>query len=135
MKLIKIVNAYIALGVLSKEKMRFKDSLNVKLLRNKMSYIYNIFADEEKTIVERVCAKDAEGNAILHKNGYFEFKSPEAKEDYIKSIKEISEYKVDLKKEGIEPITISPPNTITAELLEALEDFVMFEEDTNEGAS
>lgn len=135
MKLINIVNAYIALGVLFKEKMKFKDSLNVKLLRNKLKPYYEIFADEEKRIVERVCAKDSNGKPVMDAKGFFEFSSEESKDEYTRSILAASYEEVDLESEGISVITITPPNTITAELLEALDGFVMFEEDTNEGAS
>ena len=135
MKLIKIINAYIALGILAKEKFKFKDSLNIKLLRNKLNAYYEIFADEEKRIVERVCVKDSNGKPVMHAKGYFEFSSDESKNEYVKSMESASNEEVDLEKEGISVITITPPNTITAELLEALDGFVIFKEDTNEGAS
>ena len=133
MELIKIVNAYMAMNILSKEKLKFKDALNLSIAKNKLKEWYNFFAENERAIVAEVSKKDEKGAPVRHPDGHFEFESDAAKSKYLHDMEELSTLEVG-DKDYI-TVIISPPTTITAELLEALDGFVFFEEASNEGAS
>jgi hypothetical protein len=122
-----------ALGILAREKLRFKDSLKILLLKNKLKNWYDIFAEEERKLVEHVAKKDDHGKPIKYPDGHFDFASEETKEEYLKKMAEMSTTEVD--DMDIETISIQPPNSISAEIIEALDGFVIFEEKENESAT
>lgn len=133
MKLIKIVNAYMAMCVLSKEKLKFKDALDLTIAKNKLKESYDFFAKAERDIVSEVAKKDEFGKLIRHPDGHFDFKDDASKEVYLRKMEELST--VDVDDISYIAIAIEPPATITAELLEALDGFVIFKEASDEGAS
>ena len=125
MELIKHVNAYMALNTLLKEKYTYKDAYAIVKLKNVLKENFEFFRDKEREIVSRT----AKENSV--KGTYFEFADVKAKEEYEKEMLELSILDV----EAIEKITLSPPERITPETLEALADFVIFKEVNDEGAS
>lgn len=121
MELIKHVNAYMALSALSKEKYSYKDAYAIVKLKNTLKEDFDFFGQKEREIVARTSKKDSVvGN-------YFEFENSKAKEEYERSMLELSTVQV----ESPEKITVSPPERITPEMLEALLGFVEFKEDEN----
>ena len=133
MKLIKIVNAYMAMCVLAKEKLKFKDALNLTIAKNKFKESYDFFAKAERDIVSEVAKKDDHGKPIRYADGHFDFRDDSAKDVYIRRMEELSS--VDVDDMSYTVIAIDPPDKITAELLEALNGFVIFKEVSDEGAS
>ena len=131
MKLIKIVNAYMAMGILAKERMRYKDSLLLKMARTQLKSYYDLFAEEERNIVAKVSKKDEKGSPIKYSDGHFEFASEESRAEYIRSMTELSGFEV--SDSDIKVVVVSPPEMVSADTLEALDGFVIFEErDKNE---
>lgn len=131
MKLIKIVNAYMAMGILAKERMRYKDSLALKMARTQLKSYYDLFAEEERNIVAKVSKKDEKGSPIKYSDGHFEFASEESRAEYIRSMTELSGFEV--SDSNIKVAVVSPPEMVSADTLEALDGFVIFEErDKNE---
>ena len=133
MKLIKAVNAYMAMSILSKEKMKFKDALNLTMAKNKLKESYEFFASQEKDIVLSTCKKDNNGVPIKFSDGHFEFENEEARNKYKKDMEELSS--IEIPEKDYLTVVISPPPTISVELIEALDGFVFFEEAPSEGAS
>lgn len=127
MKLIKIVDAYLALGILSKCSLPFKDALKITFIKGKIKPSYEFFAAEEKSLVMRICAKDEKGYPIKTDDGGYAFKDEQSKEEYLVKMKELADFEVDT----VDPITITPPEKISASVIEALDGFVKFEEAQN----
>ena len=125
MKLIKAVDAYLALGILAKEQLPFGDSLKISAQRKQLKPLYDFFAEEEQKIVCEVSKKDNNGKAIRHSDGHFEFENEASKQTYHSKMSELSTFEIG----EVDIIKISPPEKISADIIEALEDIVIFEEE------
>ena len=127
MELIKAVDAYVALGILSKEQLPFADSAQIFMQKKKLEPLYELFAEEEKKLVASVAKKDESGKTQRFPDGHFEFANEEAKKIYKNKMDEITT--LDIGK--VDTITITAPPTISAQLLEVLDGFVIFKEKNN----
>ena len=108
MELIKAVDAYLALGILAKEQLPFKDSLKISAHRKQLKPLYDFFAEEEQKIVCEVSKKDNNGKAIRHPDGHFEFENEVSKLTYKSKMSELSKFDVG----DISIIKINPPEKI-----------------------
>lgn len=127
MELVKAVDAYVALGILSNEKLPFADSAQIFMMKKKLKPLYELFAEEEKKLVASVAKKDESGKTQRFPDGHFEFSDEEAKNTYKNKMNEITSF--DIGK--VDTITITAPPTISAQLLEVLDGFVIFKERDN----
>ena len=125
MELIKKVNAYMALSVLSKEKFSYKDAYSIATLKQNLKEDYEFFSNEERALVSKVSKKDGNGKVQTFPDGHFEFENEEKAKEYNESMRELSM----LDTTAPEKIKITPPSSITPELLEVLLDFIDFEEE------
>ena len=82
MELVKAVDAYVALGILSNEKLPFADSAQIFMMKKKLKPLYELFAEEEKKLVASVAKKDESGKTQRFPDGHFEFADEEAKNTY-----------------------------------------------------
>ena len=89
---------------------------------------YNFFLQEEKKLVYEYAAQTKDGNPNVSASGVITFKSPEAKQEYVKKFAELGLQECDVK---INPVKLTAEEfgdqMITPEMMARLDGIIIFE--------
>lgn len=131
MKLIKYVNAHLALALLSKKEFPYSVSLKLVTLKKKIAPKVEFYSAEENKLAARYACKDEKGHPIIS-GGRFECVGDTDAERHANA-KEFEAKRRELgltdDDETFERVTVKVPEdfALSPESLEALSDFVEFE--------
>ncbi len=123
MKLIKVVNAYLAADEMSREKWPYAVSLAVVKVKRALKDEFDFFADKERELIVQYAAMDARGNIRLTPEGRFVFRDPADGADYEQKRRELGETEVTPTHRLLR---VRAPAEIKPAHIEALEGFVEF---------
>lgn len=126
MKLIEVVNAYMAADEMSREKWPYAISLAVVKVKRALRDEMNFFLEEERKLVASYAATDDRGNIRLTPEGRFVFRDPADGADYERKRRELGETEITPTHKLLR---VKAPSEIKPSFIEALEGFIEFAEE------
>lgn len=123
MKLIECVNAYLALGELSKQEWSFQDALAIYQMQKALEEKVEFFTRQEQALVKTYGAKDQDGKVEIQPDGTVRLIDPEAARAYAQKRQELMETPVT----DIQKATVQAPAVIRPEILAASQAVLCFE--------
>lgn len=126
MKLIECANAYMATLTLEHQEMDSKTAYALVRLKRKLRDDADFFLMEEKNLVEKYADRDENGEIIMETPARVRIQDPEREKEYERARKELCEIEV---QEELTPWHAPMPRSIQPVQLEALEGFIVFEEE------
>ena len=127
MKLIECVNAYMAAVELSQQDLDFKTAYALVRLKKKLQTQFDFIAKEEAKLTEEYADRDENGEIIWKGPGKFQIRDIKRVEEYSKRREELGDMDV---QEEFTPWRAPVPKSIKPANLEALEGFIVFEEES-----
>lgn len=127
MILFKTVAAYMAVQAMMEQTFPYKTAHALLMMKRALQPHAEFFSGEEMKLVETFADKDIEtGNIVWLGKGTFRFAAGKNPEEYTKKRMELSMLEIEWEHKKIKaPI----PSSITPAQIEALEDFIEFEEE------
>lgn len=125
MLLIKAVTAYMAVLHMMDQEQDYDTAYTLVMLKRKLQPHAEFFTQNELKLAEEYGEKDKDGNVLYDTKGHFKFMSPEAGVQYNKKKFELGSVEID---EEWTPKHLKRPERIKPAQLEALQDFIVFEE-------
>lgn len=125
MLLIKAVTAFMAVSQMMDQEQDFNTAYTLLTLKRKLQPHAEFFTQNELKLASEYGEQDEKGNVIYDEIGRFKFKSPEAGMEYNRKKIELGSVEVE---EDWTKKSIKRPERIKPAQLEALQDFIVFEE-------
>lgn len=125
MKLIDVVNGYLAAESLMRETCSYKTAAALVQLRGKLGDLADYYLGEERKLIIRYGKKNDKGGVDVTVNG-FTFEDPAEAPEYNAKRQELGETDVDVE---FEQKTVPAPERVSPWTLEALAPFIAFEVD------
>lgn len=122
MKLGKIAAAAKPLFELCATAMDYKSAHALMTLRNSLKPHLDFYAAEQMKLVNKYGEKDEEGKLVWKSAATFSLASLADAAVYAQEMRDLGDVDVD-----VEPVTIKPPEKISADMIEALEGMVIFD--------
>lgn len=126
MVLLQCVNAYMAVQALMERETDYQTAYALVCLKKELSGPVEFYQREERRLMEEFAARDEEGKVIWNEGGRFRLRDPEAAQLYRGKRAELDMVEI---KQKIIPVRVSRPDRIKPAVLEALDGFLIFEED------
>lgn len=126
MYLIQCANAYLAAVQLGQKELDYQTALALVLLKKQLQSHVEFMDGEEMKLAEKYALKDEKGRIAWTERGTFQFPDEEAAEAYRKARTALGQTEVTA---ALEPLRAKAPERITAAQLEALEGFLVFEQE------
>lgn len=123
MTLQQCVKAYVALNTLMDKECDFKTAYAFSKLHAKLKPSVEFFMEKEQELVNEFSAKDSNGNAVMTGNGQFALAPDKNPAEFAKRHAELENVEVG---EDTVKLKVSPPESISAANILALEDFLDF---------
>jgi len=125
MYLIQCVNAYAATVALAEREWDYKTAYALVTLKRKLQPHVDFYTGEELKLVEEYGERDSAGKVIIN-NGKFTFKDADGAQEYERRRRALGMLEV---SEQFTPAVVPLPGSIKPVHLEALEGFIVFEEE------
>lgn len=129
MKLIEVVNAYLAADEMSREKLPYAVSLALVKVKRALKDEFDFFVEQESKLVAQYAAQDSRGNIRMRPDGRFVLRDPADGADYERQRRELGETEI---APTHKLVRVRAPEEIKPAHIEALEGFIEFM--TEEGA-
>lgn len=123
MTLQQCVKAYVALNTLMDKECDFKTAYAFSKLHAKLKPSVEFFIEKEQELINEFSAKDADGNAIVAGSGQFALASGKDPAEFTRRHTELENVEID---EDVVKLKVSPPESMSAANILALEDFLDF---------
>lgn len=126
MKLMEVVNAYLAAEEMSREKWPYAVSLAVVKVKRALKDEFDFFVEQERELIARYAAQDDRGNIRLTPEGRFVFRDPADGADYERQRRELGETEITPTHKMVR---VQAPAEIKPGHIEALDGFIEFTEE------
>lgn len=126
MKLIKYVNAYMALTELMEKEYDYSTAYAILRLRRRLAPQAEFYRDSEMKLVNEYAKKDSDGNIVWSDKTRFVFAENKSAEEYIRKRAELADTDID---DAVKCEKIKLVGGIRPSVVEALEGFVEVVED------
>lgn len=127
MIMMQCVNAYMAVQTLMDREMDYQTAYALVCLKKQLQGPVEFFQKEERRLMQEYAARDEQGGIVWKEDGRFTLRDNLAAEEYKRKRRELG--MVEVQKEFIR-LRIREPEKIRPVILEALEEFLIFEEGT-----
>ena len=127
MIMMQCVNAYMAVQTLMDREMDYQTAYALVCLKKQLQGPVEFFQKEERRLMQEYAARDEQGGIVWKEDGRFTLRDNLAAEEYERKRRELG--MVEVQKEFIR-LRIREPEKIRPVILEALEEFLIFEEGT-----
>lgn len=125
MIILKAMNAYLAATQMMEREQDYETAHALVLLKARLQPHMDFYVEQETALVRKYGRKNKKGEVVYDARGHFRFASPEAGEAYRKKKLELDRTEV---QEDWEQLRVPKPERIVPAQLEALQDFLVFEE-------
>lgn len=127
MVLLQCVNAYMAVQTMMERETDYQTAYALVTLKKELSNSVAFYQKEEQQLMEAYAARDEEGKIVRKEGGRFALRDPDAAKEYSAKREKLNMVEVKL---SISPIRVPVPERIQPAILEALDGFLIFGEDT-----
>ena len=122
MRLDKCAEAYIALTVLSRKELPFDTAWAISRVMRELKGEFECFSQKELELMAEFAEKDENGKT-LQNGGQFQIQAGR-EEEYLKKREELCSLDISY---GLPAMTVPAPYTITAQMIDTLDGFLIFE--------
>lgn len=126
MVILECVTAYVAIQAMMERECPYKTAHALVITKKRIQTHAEFFVTEERKLVAEYAVKDEKGQPVIEANGTFRFREGTDPVQYERKRRELGAVPVE---ESFEPVHAPMPQVITPAQLEALEKFIVFEEE------
>ena len=126
MYLLECVTAYVAIQAMMETECSYKTAHALYMLKKELQPHADFFVREERKLVAEFAVKDEKGQPVIGENGTFRFRDGVDPSEYERKRRELGTIPVEKEFKAVRaPV----PPVIKPAQLEALEKFIVFEEE------